>query len=298
LRPQLAFNAGRVIGYGVFGAAVGALGSVITLSPLATGILTIGVSCVMIILGFELLDLFPRTSRLMPRMPKVLAHRIYNLSDSDRRVAPFALGALTFFLPCGFTQALQLYVLATGSVTVGVFTMFVFALGTLPALLSLSALTSFAKGAFQHYLLRFAGAMVILLGVMNIQSGIVLAGGKPIDFAGYFGMNAKDSIAHEELVPLTDGKQIVRMRAAGFAYTPNRFSVRAGVPVEWHIDGAAAAGCGRVITMPALGIIQMLKVSGETVIQFTPTEPGELAFNCSMGMMTPNSAFIVVPNNI
>ncbi|MEY4731115.1 MAG: hypothetical protein RL681_61 [Candidatus Parcubacteria bacterium] len=298
LRPQLAFNAGRVIGYSVFGGLVGALGSVVGLSAQANGVLTIGVSIVMIILGFQLLNLFPGTSRFMPRMPKALAHHIHNLSDSDRPATPFVLGALTFFLPCGFTQALQLYVLATGSWITGALTMFVFALGTLPALLSLSALTSFTKGAFRHYVLRVAGTVVVLLGVMNMQSGIVLAGGKPIDLAAFFTGGAKNNTAQEELVPLVDGKQVVQMRAAGYTYTPNRFRVRAGVPVEWRIDGETATGCGRVITMPALGITQMLKSRGETVIQFRPERPGELAFNCSMGMMTPNSAFIVVPNNI
>ena len=233
----------------------------------------------------------------MPRMPKALAHRIHELSDSDRPAAPFALGALTFFLPCGFTQALQLYVLASGSATTGALTMFIFALGTLPALLSLSVLTSFVKGAFRHYFLRLAGAVVVLLGVMNIQSGIVLAGGKPIDLAALFSGGSAQNIAQEELVPLVNGVQIATMRAAGYSYTPNRFRVRAGVPVEWRIDGGSAAGCGRMVTMPALGITKILSQRGETVIQFTPTEPGELAFNCGMGMMTPNSAFIVVPNN-
>ena len=54
--------------------------------------------------------------------------------------------------------------------------MLAFALGTLPALLSLSALSSFAKGAFQRHFLKFAGAAVILLGFMNIQYGLVLTG--------------------------------------------------------------------------------------------------------------------------
>ncbi len=296
LRPQLAFNAGRVIGYGVFGALVGALGSVIALSPAANGLLTIGVSIVMIILGIQLLDLFPLVGRFMPRMPKALAHRIHDLSDSDRPWAPFVLGALTFFLPCGFTQALQLYVLATGSALVGGVTMFVFALGTLPALLSLSALTSYVRGALRHYVLRFAGVVVILLGIMNIQSGIVLAGGKPLNFAAFFGASAP-SDAQAELVPLVNGVQIATMRVSGYSYSPNRFRVRAGVPVEWRIDGAAAAGCGRLVSMPALNITQVLKNNGETVVRFTPQEPGELAFNCGMGMMTPNSAFIVEPNS-
>jgi len=46
-RPHIYFNAGRIVGYSGFGAAVGGLGSVITLSPQINGYLTILVSIVM-----------------------------------------------------------------------------------------------------------------------------------------------------------------------------------------------------------------------------------------------------------
>ena len=43
------------------------------------------------------------------------------------RARPFCSGAATFFLPCGFTQALQLYVLEQGELHVGALTMLAFA---------------------------------------------------------------------------------------------------------------------------------------------------------------------------
>jgi sulfite exporter TauE/SafE len=77
---------------------------------------------------------------LQPRIPKFLAHKIHDLSTRGTKGAALALGASTFFLPCGFTQALQLYVLSKGSFVIGALTMLAFVLGTLPALTSLSAL--------------------------------------------------------------------------------------------------------------------------------------------------------------
>jgi sulfite exporter TauE/SafE/copper chaperone CopZ len=151
LKPHLYFNIGRIVSYTVLGGAVGALGSVLTFSPKATGFMTIAVSFVMIILGFQLLHLFPWMRRFQPKMPKFLAHKIHDLSGKDNKSAPFLLGASTFFLPCGFTQALQLYVLAKGDMLTGALTMLAFSLGTLPALMSLSAISSFAKGAFQRH---------------------------------------------------------------------------------------------------------------------------------------------------
>jgi sulfite exporter TauE/SafE len=46
-------------------------------------------------------------------------------------------GALTFFLPCGFTFAMQLYALSTGNFWMGMAVMAIFAIGTLPGLLSI-----------------------------------------------------------------------------------------------------------------------------------------------------------------
>jgi Cytochrome C biogenesis protein transmembrane region len=91
-------------------------------------------------------------------MPKSFGHFIYDLAERDANGGAFALGAATFFLPCGFTQALQLYVLAKGSFAIGALSMFAFSLGTLPALLSLSAMSSFATGSLQRHFLNFAGA--------------------------------------------------------------------------------------------------------------------------------------------
>lgn len=294
LKPHIYFNIGRIAGYTAFGAAVGALGSVLSLSPRANGYLMIVVSVVMLLLGFQLLHLFPGLRRFSPKMPKFIAHKIHDLSAKESKGAPFALGASTFFLPCGFTQALQLYVLASGDWKVGALTMLTFSLGTLPALLSLSAVSSFAKGAFQNHFLRFAGVLIVLLSVFNINNGLALAG-YDVNLGSVFAQSTSAN-APDAPVRIVDGKQIVKMTVRGYTYTPNRFTVVEGVPVEWQIDGAEATGCGRVLVMPTLGTSKYLLPEGITTVTFTPTETGTIPFNCSMGMMTRGSQFIVVPN--
>ncbi len=290
-KPHIYFNIGRVIGYTVLGALVGALGSVITLSAQVNGYLMVFVSVVMLILGFQILHLFPWMRRFTPKMPKFLSHKIHDLTGSDSKAAPFTLGALTFFLPCGFTQALQLYVLATGDWKVGALTMLMFALGTVPALASLSAITSFTRGAFQRHFIKFAGALVVLLAVYNINNGLALAG---VNVDGMFQSNG---IAQAQpAANVVAGKQIVEMRVDGYSYSPNRFTVTAGIPMEWRIDGRNAVGCGQVIVMPTTGVTKYLSPNGITTIRFTPKEAGEIPFNCSMGMMTRGSGFTVLPN--
>lgn len=294
-KPHIYFNIGRVVGYTVFGGLVGALGSVFTLSPRSNGYLMVIVSAVMLLLGLQLLNLFPGLQRFSPKMPKFISHKIHDMSAKDNKSTPFTFGALTFFLPCGFTQALQLYVLAMGDWKIGALTMLTFALGTMPALVSLSAVTSFAKGAFQKYFLRIAGVLIVLLAVFNINNGLALAGYN-FDFGSIFSSSSKAGSVDGAMAPIVNGRQIVKMIASGYTYTPSRFTVVVGVPVEWQIDGGQAAGCGRVLVMPALGISKYLVSEGVTTIIFTPTAEGTIPFNCSMGMMTRGSQFTVVAN--
>jgi sulfite exporter TauE/SafE len=293
LKPHLYFNAGRIVSYTLLGGAVGALGATLTLSPEVNGILTIVASAVMILLGLQMLRLFPAMTRFMPTMPKALSHRIHDLAERDTKGSASLLGAATFFLPCGFTQALQLYVLSKASFTTGALTMLAFSLGTLPALLSLSAVSSFASGAFQGRFLTFAGAAVIVLGLLNIQYGVVLTGGD-LGAAPPADSVKPTSVAMAQSTP-TGAKQIAVMRVSGYEYSPNRFTVTQGVPVEWRIDGRDAAGCGRVLISPGLGIRKYLSSDGPTIIAFTPQKTGDFGFNCGMGMMTPGSKFTVVP---
>jgi uncharacterized protein len=303
LQPHIYFNVGRVVSYTLLGGAVGALGSTLTLTPGVNGALTIVASLIMILLGLQMLKLFPSLGRLQPRMPKFLAHKIHDLSTRGTKGAALALGASTFFLPCGFTQALQLYVLSKGSFAIGALTMLAFVLGTLPALTSLSMLSSFARGNFQRYFLKLAGAAVIFLGIANIQYGLVLTGTSVNAASPPVG--AKIAKPSEPAKPAAQQAtaeapavepQIVNMKVDGLDYIPNQFTVTQGVPVEWNIDAEHAQGCGRILIAPRLGIRKLLYGFAINTVKFTPQETGDFYFNCGMGMMTPGSKFTVVPN--
>lgn len=291
-KPHLYFNLGRILSYTILGGAVGAVGSLFTLSPKTNGILVLIASFVMILLGLQLLNLFPSLRAFQPHMPKALAHKIHDLTDSNRKGTPMVLGASTFFLPCGFTQALQLYVLSEGDMITGALTMLAFSLGTLPALLSLGVFSSFAKGTVQKYFLKFAGVLVVLVGFFSINNGLTLTG---VNIGLASDIDSPTPSSGENII-IEDGKQIIEMTVDGLQYKPNRFTVYEGIPVEWKIDGSRAQGCGQVLIMPGADVVQYLNPDKITVINFTPQKTGNLSFNCSMGMMTPNSEFTVVPN--
>ena len=295
-KPHLYFNAGRLMSYAVLGAAIGALGSALMLSQEANGIIVIAVSVLMVVLGLQMLRLFPRFRLLPLAASKRLSHRIHELAAQDAKGGAFLLGAATFFLPCGFTQALQLYVLAQGDALTGALVMLSFALGTLPALLSLSALASLAKASVQRHFLKFAGVAVVLLGLFNIQNGLTLTGARSGDSAAILPGAQQTADADEQVVPIVDGKQVAKMKIIDYGYEPHRFVVKQGVPVQWQIDAQDAAGCGLVLIAPKARVRTFLSPRATNIISFTPQEVGDIAFNCGMGMMTPGSKFIVVPN--
>lgn len=278
LKPHILFNLGRLVSYFVLGGVVGLIGQAITPSQRFTGLLTIVISIVMILLGIDILKLF-QGKRFIPKMPKWFSQKMYNLADSDKPWVPFVSGSLTFFLPCGFTQSMQLYALTTGSFWQGGITMFVFALGTLPALLGIGMLASFAKGTFARYFMKLSGAMVLVLGLYNFNNGLALADIKP----GSWFSSANTAIS-EDSVEITNGQQVVNMAVNGIRYSPASFTLKQGVPVEWHINGAGAQGCAQIITIPNLGITKQLSTTTDNVITFTPTETGQLNFSCPMGM--------------
>lgn len=290
-KPHIYFNIGRVAGYTLLGALVGMLGSFLTLSPLVTGIITILASILMVIMGLQLLQIFPWLNKIQVKMPKFIAHRMYDAGTEQIKPYSSALfGAATFFLPCGFTQALQLYVLSQGDPLIGGLTMLAFSLGTLPALAGIGAFSSFVKGNIQRHFMTISAVLVIILGLWNIPNGVALTG---TNFGSEF--ETVNALLPSPSVGSESGKQVISMVVNGYDYSPNSFTLTQGVPVEWRIDARNAQGCAQVISVPGLGITEYLPRDQVKVVAFTPTQAGSIRFSCSMGMAGPG-VFNIIPN--
>lgn len=287
LWPQLYFNLGRVISYTAFGALIGALGASLSLSPAFNALLVLLASMVMVVLGLQMLRVLPALGLFRAVAPRALTDRIHAMSTRSTTGAAFGLGAATFFLPCGFTQALQLYVLVQGNAGKGALIMLAFSLGTLPALLSLSAVSSYVTGVAQRRFIRAAGVAVVIAALFSLHSAWTLG-----RVAGIIPGAAEPALVNR--LAVVDGKQIADMTVVGLDYQPNVFRVVAGTPVEWRITAERAMGCARVLIAPDLGVRTVLSDSEPNIVTFTPDKPGEYIFNCGMGMMPADSRFIVV----
>ncbi|MEK7091556.1 MAG: sulfite exporter TauE/SafE family protein, partial [Patescibacteria group bacterium] len=177
VRPQLMFHGGRIGSFFILGGLIGSLGSAFTLSATATFTLSLLIGLTMLILGLNLLDVFPWAKKLQPAMPKFIARHAHGVSQFNHTLTPLLVGIATFFLPCGFTQSMQLYALSTGSFWSGGLTMLAFALGTLPVL----ALISFSSFSIQNnakagIFFKSAGLIVILFALFNLINSLVVVG--------------------------------------------------------------------------------------------------------------------------
>src|SRR3989344_1734943 len=135
IRPQVLFHVGRLASFFILGGAIGVLGSAFQLGATGTFVLSLIVAIVLLILGINLLDIFPWIKKLQPTIPNFIGKHAHSLRNINHTLTPLLVGVATFFLPCGFTQSMQIYTLTTGSFLTGSLIMFTFALGTLPVLL-------------------------------------------------------------------------------------------------------------------------------------------------------------------
>lgn len=166
--PQLSFHLGRLISFFVLGGLLGALGTMVTLGFYGTLILHAIVGIMMLALGLNLLSI---TGTNILKLPAFVTVPMRHITTARTPLAPFLLGALTFFLPCGFTQSAQFYTLTLGSFQAGALFMSMFALGTLPVLLIISfaplAFRSIEKKAIFN---AAAGVLVLFFGLYTLYT--------------------------------------------------------------------------------------------------------------------------------
>ncbi len=274
LKPHLLFHLGRLVTFFILGGVLGMLGSWFSISDLFMSWFTVFIALVLVWLALNVLGFVPSLSTLGIRMPKKSMGAWKKLQESEHAMAPVVLGAFTFFLPCGFTQSMQLFAMSSGDFMTGGLTLFLFALGTSPVLLGLGVATTKFKNMETVVVQKAIGFIILFFAFYTMASALAIQGIN-IDFL------AKKEVG--QVVNATN-TQIINMVIDYRGYSPNSFKLKKGIPVKWIIDGTKASGCTSSIIAPDLNIKEDIH-SGDNIIEFTPIKAGTFGFSCWMGMV-------------
>ncbi len=276
LKPSFMYNTGRVISYTILGGVFGALGSVVSFSSITKGIIGILAGLFMVIMGLNMLNIFPWLKKLNPRMPKIFARKINN---GKKQHGPLIVGLFNGLMPCGPLQSMQLYALGTGSFFAGAFSMFMFSIGTVPLMFGFGAIGSLLNSKFTHKMMKVSAVLVLILGILMLNRGLNLSGINIIAYASPQPVNAGN------VAKISSNTQLIETKLQPNSYTP--IIVQKGVPVKWNIKANESDinGCNGTLTIPKYNIVKQLQ-TGDNIIEFTPDSEGNITYTCSMGMIT------------
>ncbi|OGI34527.1 MAG: hypothetical protein A2259_01280 [Candidatus Moranbacteria bacterium RIFOXYA2_FULL_43_15] len=290
VKPNLLFHLGRLAAFFILGGALGFFGGELNISGSFVSFYTVLIAIVMAWLGLNILGIAPGISEAGIRMPKGFTKHWSKLKESNHQAAPLILGALSFFLPCGFTQSMQIFALASGSFLAGGTILFFFALGTAPVLLALGVAASWTKSEKIVVFKKAAGLVVLVFAVYTFSSGLAVWGAKGNLFASEdkAGADASPDAARDKKDTMRGNssiqEQVVEMHVTNAGFSPSVLKVKKGVPVRWVIKGDEVSSCTNKIIVPSLDLKKNIN-SGDNVLVFTPEKSGEIPFSCWMGMV-------------
>lgn len=330
-RPALAYNMGRVVSYTAVGFVLGLVGfligggSEVGLSTFLQGILKILAGVFMVVMGINMLGLFPWLRKFTIRMPKFLAKKVGERKAHATR--PFIVGILNGFMPCGPLQSMWIVALASGNPFSGALSMFLFSLGTVPLMLGLGSIVAALGKKFTDKVMSIGAVLVVVLGLAMISQGGSLNGMLPsgllmtliiaFSIAGILlsiparkkvvkwilrivailvvigscalwhchSMMTRDTSTGEANSAQVSDGVQVVNSTLTSGSYPN-ITVQAGIPVKWVIYAPEGSINGCNNRMLIRDLgIEYTFHTGENVIEFTPTQPGTISYSCWMGMI-------------
>ncbi|MBM4047181.1 MAG: sulfite exporter TauE/SafE family protein, partial [Planctomycetes bacterium] len=176
----LVLHVGRLITYGLLGAAAGLAGGALERTGLAVGLqgaATLLGGGAMVLLALVLLGWLPWRRAL--NVSEQVVARFAQALASPRPWGKLALGIYWGLLPCGLVWAFMLRAAADGSALGGAAAMLAFGAGTVPALMLAGGLAGLLNARLRALLPRLAAGSVLVLGVLLVLRGAAGAGWIP-----------------------------------------------------------------------------------------------------------------------
>lgn len=284
--PHAMFHIGRIISFALLGGMLGLIGKSVTFNnPTISAIFIILISVIMFILALQMLEV-KWAQKLRFSMPKSFTKNISNENKFTGRSMPFIMGAITFFIPCGFTLIAQGIALTSGSFLLGSLVMLFFALGTFIPLLgiSISGIKMNEKPKSTALFNQIAGILIIFFVFYNINAQFNVLG---LPSLNDIKIQPRQVQQEETKKPDPNGEQTLNLTAKGFQYIPTgATTLKAGVKTTLVVDNQGIQGCG--VYMAGRGLFDgyVTLKPGQNTITFTPKK-GTYKITCSMGMVSP-----------
>ena len=286
-QPILFFLLAKLIAYTILGYLLGAVGSVLQLTPFMQAILYFAIGIFMIGNGLRMFNVHPIFRYFVIEPPSALTRYIRRKSKNGTSFfTPLLLGTLTIFLPCGVTQAMMAAALGTGSPVQGAILMFSFILGTSPLFFSVAYFATRLGSAIEKYFTRIVAVTMLIMGLVQIDTGLNLSGAS-------FSISRTVSILQAYALPAQTGRSI---EVNEFGYFPQILHLPANqeLTIEWVTRNTQS--CARSVVVPDLEYQKILPVTGRTEFNIPPQEKGAIIrYTCSMGMYPSQFVFDLEP---
>lgn len=270
---HLYYGFGKTLSYTAMGAVFGALGAIVTFTPMMRGIAGLVAALFLIIFGLSSLRILPVSRDIQFKIPSGLMKHLGGLLRKAGH--PFSIGLLNgLMIICGPLQAMYILAAGTGNPIEGAKMLFFFGLGTLPLMMGFGVLASSLSSQVAPKLVRVSGVIVIVLGLLMAQRGYhMLTTGEDSHAAmghGATGHPASPSInmihtAIDKAGPVSDTPQI-------------EFDAE----TEWMVMGGALKRCGNAILFQEQGWRFVLPETGGH-FRLKPQQPGTLHWQCETG---------------
>jgi hypothetical protein len=176
LLPHLFYNIGRITTYMFIGAVMGLTGSFVNVAGRLSGFqntVAIIAGLLMIFMGLSIAGIAGGTAWL-ERHNNFILKLAKNILQGESLWQYYPLGALFGFLPCGLSYTLFMAAAGTGNFLSGMFTMFFFGIGTLPALLLFGIISAYMNNRLRAWVYKAAGIIIMLTGIYFLIKGINL----------------------------------------------------------------------------------------------------------------------------
>lgn len=278
--PFIMFNSGRVAAYALFGALLGAIGSIFTLNTRISAYFLILISLFMALNGLQMLDI-KVFQKIRVKPSKTLIDFSTNQKNFYGKYMPLLIGAATFFIPCSFSLIAQTNALASASYYKSSLILLSFALGTLPslAIISFTTVKLYSHKNFSRLFSYITGILIFIFSIYTINNQL-----------NVLGLPSIESLSHGEEVSTVESykdAQTLTLYVQGFEYSPKYAVLRVSVPTTVKIYNEGSLGCASSVIGTGLFDGNINIKQGYNEFNFIPKNRGTFKLTCSMGMVPP-----------